>query len=458
MDALDERLRASMKALDERAPAAASGDLAARVLVRLDDDGGTTEGRMDTTTTDAPRAGGAPPPPATTEDSGLHDIKALARTTRQRVSRRNTSQHDIDESLLSASSSGLHAVALPEPARLVALPTLQQVIDKAEAPAVARAAAAVARRPEPARRRTPLVWIAGGVVAAAAAVAVVVVTTGGKKVADRQGAVAGSGSGSAVAAMGSDQGSAAATDTPAAVTAVPAAAAGSGSAAGAPGAAPTGGMGSDQGVGGSGSAAVADNAVAATGTAAGGDVADGGKLAAADDTATRPPAEHEDRAEATGHDRHAAPHHHGTTTSHATSKPDRASGHGAKPRHKPGEKKSLDDLISEAAGGPDSLVQPKQEAAAAKPSKKELTPRDVRAGMDSVKKRAQACYDKLGVTGTVPIKAVVAPSGKISSVVAKGSFAGTPTGACVAAAVEHAGFPAWDGPPMTINYSFFLSD
>ena len=449
MDALDERLRASMKALDERAPAAASGDLAARVLARLDGDGDTTEGRMDTTTTDAPRAGGAPPPPATTEDSGLHDIKALARTTRQRVSRRNTSQHDIDESLLSASSSGLHAVALPEPARLVALPTLQQVMDRAEAPAVARAAAAVARHAEPARRRTPLVWIAGGVVAAAAAVAIVVVTSGGKKAADRQtaGAAVGSGSGSAVAATGSEQGSAAATDRPAAVTAVPMAAAGSGSAAAAPvGSAPdTGSV-----------VAAADNGVAATGTAgAGGDVDnDEVTLAAKDDTAAKAPVEHEDRAEATGHDRHAPAHHHAAAT-HATSKPDH---HVAKPKHKAGEKKSLDDLISEAAGGPDTFVKTKQQTAAAKPSKKELTSRDVRTGMDSVKKRAQACYDKLGVTGTVPIKAVVAPSGKVSSVVAKGSFAGTPTGACVAAAVKHAGFPAWDGPPMTINYSFFLSD
>jgi hypothetical protein len=126
-------------------------------------------------------------------------------------------------------------------------------------------------------------------------------------------------------------------------------------------------------------------------------------------------------------------------------------------KHKAGDPKSLDDLIDEAAGGAGSPTK-KPDAAKAALDKKELTSSDIRTGMGSVSKRAQACYDKFGVAGTVGVKAVVAPSGAITKVSATGSFAGTPTGDCVASAVSSVSFPAWDGPPMTINYSYLLTE
>ena len=59
-----------------------------------------------------------PTAPSTTssqdENSGLHDIKAMAQSTRARNSRRITAQA-VDEDVLASSAAGLRAVALPDP-------------------------------------------------------------------------------------------------------------------------------------------------------------------------------------------------------------------------------------------------------------------------------------------------------------------------------------------------------
>ena len=73
--------------------------------------------------------------------------------------------------------------------------------------------------------------------------------------------------------------------------------------------------------------------------------------------------------------------------------------------------------------------------------------------------KAQGCYDANGVAGHVKVKAIVDPSGKVTKVDAVGEFAGTPTGTCVAGVVKAgASFPAWDGAPMTVNYSYTLNE
>jgi hypothetical protein len=73
--------------------------------------------------------------------------------------------------------------------------------------------------------------------------------------------------------------------------------------------------------------------------------------------------------------------------------------------------------------------------------------------------KAQNGYDRHGVAGHVKVKAVVDPSGKVTKVDATGEFAGTPTGSCVAGVVKAgASFPAWDGAPMTVNYSYTLNE
>ena len=79
--------------------------------------------------------------------------------------------------------------------------------------------------------------------------------------------------------------------------------------------------------------------------------------------------------------------------------------------------------------------------------------------MSAVAGAAQACYGANGVAGHVKVKATVAPSGSVTKVDATGEFAGTPTGSCVAAVVKAgASFPAWDGAPMTVNYSYTLNE
>ena len=78
--------------------------------------------------------------------------------------------------------------------------------------------------------------------------------------------------------------------------------------------------------------------------------------------------------------------------------------------------------------------------------------------MGAVARQAQGCFDQHGVAGHVKIKATVDPSGKVTKADAQGEFAGTPTGACVAAAAKSASFPAWTGAPMTISYGFTLTE
>lgn len=421
MEDLDDRVRAAMQALDDRAPARFDEDYAAKVEARL-----ATEVRMEnmtTPTSEAPADGVPPSPPI--DDSGLHDIKALAKTTRQRVSRRITSQHDLDESLLSSSSSGLHMVALPEPAKLVSLPSIAELA-KAE-PSIARAAEKVARtidaKGQP--RRSPAVWIAGAVVAAAAAAVGIIVVKGGGKgehtVANSDAVGA-----SRVAAPGPVQPKVAVSQTTPTPT-PPQTATGAGSAA----LDMAAGSGSAEG-----SAVVVDlpakdttergeGKLDAHGTKAG-DKTKGGK----------------------------------TDVVKVKKQPD-AGATGGNAKKDPNAPKSLDDLIDEAAGGPGgSGGGAKKAPTGDKPvlDKKELTPQDIRSAMGSVAKRAQACYDKFNQAGTVGVKASVTPSGAITKVTITGAFAGTPTGDCVANVVQNVSFPAWDGAPMTVNYSYLLTE
>jgi hypothetical protein len=121
---------------------------------------------------------------------------------------------------------------------------------------------------------------------------------------------------------------------------------------------------------------------------------------------------------------------------------------------KPGAKSdgepSFDDLLKEAGVN----GAPKKEAA--KLDKKALSGEDMKHGMGAVAGKAQACYQ--GTSGSVSVKLQVAPSGQVTKVSIGAPFAGTPTGDCVAAAVKGASFPAWDGGPTTVSYSYLLSE
>lgn len=89
-------------------------------------------------------------------------------------------------------------------------------------------------------------------------------------------------------------------------------------------------------------------------------------------------------------------------------------------------------------------------------AKKSLTADDITRTLAAVAPAAKRCY--VGTAGAAIVTATVAPSGQVTRVVVSGPFAGTPTAACVDRAVRAARFPAWDGSPQTIKYSYLLSE
>ena len=66
-------------------------------------------------------------------------------------------------------------------------------------------------------------------------------------------------------------------------------------------------------------------------------------------------------------------------------------------------------------------------------------------GLDAVEPLVHACYRRFHVPGTAMVNVAIANSGRVSSAQVSGKFAGTPTGACVEAAVKTARFPPSDG-------------
>ncbi|MEZ4401991.1 MAG: hypothetical protein R3B06_18315 [Kofleriaceae bacterium] len=398
-----------------------------------------------------PRADGA----GRTEDSGLHDIKALAKDTRKRMSARITSQHDIDERLLSASHSGLRAVALPEPALVVALPAVPASLAelKASAPASERASVAAsvsaieAARP---KKRTAL-WVGlGGAGVAAAAVVALVLSSGGGDKATKPAAAGAAGDRVAVA-------------EPAMPTAAAGMAPGEAAPArGAPAAAPHTGASDDSAAAEETTGAKAQ-AVAAPPAAAAPKAepeADkerdrpGSKADPVTATATRSG----DSKGAGG--KVAEPKPDGkavSTTVAATGKTAPAGSAKPTPPPKPTGEKSIEDLLNDASGG---AAKPKDDDVATDsgPQKKSLESREIKAGLSAVAGKAQGCFGKYGVAGLVKVKVTIAPSGTVTKADATGSFAGTPTGGCVADAAKGATFPAWSGAPMSISYSYTLQE
>ena len=91
---------------------------------------------------------------------------------------------------------------------------------------------------------------------------------------------------------------------------------------------------------------------------------------------------------------------------------------------------------------------PRRSAAGALPK------RVLSCGMVAVQSEVAACFDRYKVPGIVMVNVVIARSGKVSAAIAKGAFAGTPTGACVEGAVKTAVFPPSDG--IVILYPFAL--
>jgi hypothetical protein len=439
MDPLDDIVRDAMKALEGAStPRDYFDHLPDRIHVRL-------EGSMQSETiTRSPDGSRTDAPVHREEDSGLHDIKALAQTTRNRISRRQTSQHDLDDSLLTTSQSGLHAVALPDPAKMVQLPTVEEArrlartsagmpaVDPDDLEARSERPAIAAREPARERSKGVPVWIwAGGGLAAAAAAVMAFVVLGGEETAGDKA----SESTAAKEAPAAAAGPARAEDRAATPSAEPA-----------PAPPP---MPADEGVTASG---VTTEPIAADPAQAPAET----EVEAAKPEADR--GKRKERKDSRGSDDKAD-----------AEKPD-------KPDVKPDAKKVKNDGRGAGGGGEkklegavlgegdkdelgigDALLgggKAKEEA----PAKTELTNQEVRDGLDAITGKAKACYGSTGQTGTVKVKLTIAPSGKVSKASASGDLAGTPAADCVVAAVKAASFPAWDGAPKSTSFVVLLSD
>lgn len=446
MSRLDTDIRDAFEALERSTPEDTFDELPVRVAQRLQEEEAQMEGtprgdRGDRGETMSKRGSDTPPPgtTGTTENTGLHDIKALARTTKQRISKRHSTQSEAEEALLASSSSALSAVALPEPGKD------KQRYATGERPVVDAAPAAAAAEAE-SRGGMP-VWIYAAVAVVAAAAVVVFMVRG------RGGAEAEKPAADQVALNESAPAAAQGTTPPGAAPAEPAD--------------PepvVGAIGEDDD-----SVATEPTEVAAAET-----TSDEGAAPAADrgdDQAERKSASRTSAARTETATKTTAPSKSAksdktdtaksksSTTGSADTDSKATEGSAGEGDSQADADKSIDDLLSEATGvSGEGGGGAGGSAGPAKPTKKELTRSDIQAGMRKVMGTARACGAEHSAAGQVMVSLTIASSGKVSAAKATGEFAGTPVGNCVVAAVKGASFPAWDGPPHSMSYPFLVTE
>ena len=446
-DPLDDSLKRAMKALDDQVSDRYFDELPNRTMSRLEEMMQSDVDRPATPVAANDGKSTSPPKPARVEDSGLHDIRALASSTKERVSKKRlTVNPPVDDSYIHTSSASLRAVALPEPSRMVQTGEHAVVVGTGtgpassllDAPAVGATEAASAAPITPLARKKPSkapVLIGTLAVAAAAGVAGFVILNQKKDAADTSAAMISADDKETAPAM---------TPDPARTVAAPAAA--PAEASGAAGAAqeqdsavmkiaadPSGSDGKAEDR--------ADEGGRKRGNGSGKKDSDKGK------DKDKPDQKLDDKKDgdqtpAKGTKGGGTPVSDGTEVK----KDDKKSGEG--------QGESLEDLLAQA-GGPDPIVKKDDKP---KTDKKALDATDIRKAMSALNQKAQACYAKFGVSGSVGVKLTVAPTGEIKKAVVTGAAAGTPTGDCVAEVVGHAKFPIWDGAPQTVTYSYFLSE
>jgi hypothetical protein len=439
---LDDIIRSAMKTLDDEAPSGYFEALPDLTLARLE---GTMQHGPQGTMDDP----ASPPPPIgdNTEDSGLHDIRNLAHSTKARLSskRITTSHPTADDDGVASSSAGWKAVALPQPAKMVALPELTELPTKREvlakekaaakvekaaakveaktetrteskveqvaAAAVEAPAAAPAKKPvAPQKSKTGLYAVLGAVVVAAAGAAIYVGTAGSKTKAPQ------------VA-----QNTAAPAAVQAAPTVTPIA---------------------------TGSAEVSADVLKAQEELAKQEAeAERMKAELAAAQAAVPAEKPEEKKQPAKAKAHVETEKVETPVKKVEE---------TKPPQEKKEIKKPDGTKPPEAGDPDFNELLKEagvkDPAPKKPvlAKKELTGDDFKTGMASISGTAKGCYK--GTQGTAMTKIVIAPSGKVSKVTVSGQFSGTPEGDCVSSAIKGASFPPWDGGPQSFTYPILLSE
>lgn len=118
-----------------------------------------------------------------------------------------------------------------------------------------------------------------------------------------------------------------------------------------------------------------------------------------------------------------------------------------------------------ASSMPAASAGPKDKAAcapaAATSTKAEVLPASltapmITAAMAPAKTAAMACYEDYGVAGEAQLKLGITGEGAVFSVEQKGDFVGTPTGACVDAAVRKLTFPRTSKAKAWITYPIVI--
>ncbi len=493
-DDIDDILRVAMKTLDDEIPSGYFEGLPKRTLARLEGStmqttSGTDGSNAELPNNELPMSNAAD----RDEDSGLHDIRNLAASSRARLSSRRlgTNPPPVEEDVLASTSGSWKSIALPEPARMVSLPEIAELPSKADIKAQQKAekAAAKSRKSRPSgEMEMPLAAASSPAIAAqvspSASSSLSGLEVASAKVIDappslhidndvpsigRAAIASGTAKGATTAAVGTAKG--AATVTPMIGSRI------SGMQAGAQ---KKKGRGALIGLVGLGLAAAAGVVIYVA------------TRPAADDkpqTAAAPPApvatepakpaavvtpiaKEEPKVEDTKVEvKEPDPVPVEPPVNAKTVKP-------AKPTvgRKPGKATievddpgngvkapvKKDDTKKEPPkeGDPDfeQLLKDsgyqKKDADKPKLEKKSLSGGDFKNGMAAISKRAQGCYK--GTQGTASVKLTIAPSGAVTKVSVSG--VGAAEAGCVEAAVRGASFPAWEGGPQSFGYSYLLSE
>lgn len=446
MTELDTDILAAFAALDETVPEGYFDDFETRLQVRIEETAMTE-------LSDPTAAQAAAQTTASIDDDELRDIRALAASTRERVSQRMSAVNKPDEPLISSVSLALKAISLPEPGKDFKFFAVDDTPK-----AAAAASSAVEAREE--RDSGLPVWIYAGISAVAAAAIMFFVLRGGDNKTEPVRSTTGDQAAAPVAdgtgTMGTNPATGAALADPA-MGQTPGASAN---------------RGADLGQPGESRAALApadsepdDSAMAIPGAAEkSGDSPEGQGAVSAD----AKPADKSDGASGTA--RATAPSSTRSAKKSRSSKKRRedkkaASAEDSEPveAKKTAKKKkkkpdTLESLLSEASGGvKDGNGKKKPAGEAKKPTRKKIETSELRKKMNGLSGKTRKCYEKYQQIGLVMTRFSVAPAGNVTSVKISGKFKGTDTGKCVAAAVKTVKFDPFDGPPSSFNWPFTLT-
>jgi len=370
------------------------------------------------------------------EDSGLHDIRSLASSTKLRLSSRRSTQSPVvgEDDILASSSAGWKAVALPEPAKMVSLPELADLPSKAQIEAADKAAQKKAKTKK-ADKTEVVAAPAAAIEASAPAVEAPAIPSIGSRIAAQKSS---GGRGKMIAFVGLGLAAAAGatffvvtnkSETKSELTYESKASA------------PLPEMTAKQLPPPEPAAAVEAAPVVA---------------AAAAPVEDPAPPEPKDSASAGAKADKPGKVHKVEIRDTVNKDPKAVEKPVAPPKEeikKGGEgdgEPSFDALLKEAG------VSDQKKESKPKLEKKSLSGGDIKNGMGSVAGKAAKCY--AGTQGTASVKLTVAPSGEVQKVTVTGVFAGTPVASCVESAVKSASFPAWDGGPQSFGYSYLLSE